>query len=588
MIARAHQAGLSLTPKHLFQYQTIAQLAAVVTPSQSVEAQQAPVTGAVPLTPIQHWFFEQRFVAPHHWNQTWLLEMNQALDGELLEQAVQQVLTHHDALRLRFTPEGSGWLQWHEEGEKAVVFRQVDLSELSAAEQQVALEAIAAEAQASLHLEAGPLVRVVYFQMGLNQPGRLLIVIHHLVVDGVSWRILLEDLTTAYQQLRKGHMPHLPAKTTSFQQWAQRLTEYAQSADVRQELLYWLNIAIRPPLPLPVDSTNDRKANTMASAGTVDVSLSAEETEALLHSVPKVYHTQINDVLLTALVQAYAWWTGERTLLVDLEGHGREALYEDVNLSRTVGWFTTIFPVCLKLNDVSPGEALKAVKEQLRHIPNHGIGYGVLRYMGEQEDRERLNALPQAQVSFNYLGQFDQMISERALFKLARESAGPTCNLHETRSYLWEIDGLVIDGHLEVSWLYNEHVHQRATIERLANYYLEALRSLIAYCQSPEAGGYVPSDFTLLAARLVDRIKHVFGKRIALSTLFSGPTIEHLIEALQQQSIRCANFHLPVQVDGSKRPFFFLHGDWTGRCFLLLCFSSCIRARPAILCAGTV
>ncbi len=229
MLARAHQAGLSLTPKHLFQYQTIAQLAAVVTPSQSVEAQQAPVTGAVPLTPIQHWFFEQRFVAPHHWNQAWLLEMNQALDGGLLEQAVQQVLTHHDALRLRFTPEGRGWLQWHEESERAAVFRQVDLSGLSAAEQQVALEAIAAEAQASLHLEAGPLVRVVYFQMGLNQPARLLIVIHHLVVDGVSWRILLEDLTTAYQQLRKGHMPHLPAKTTSFQQWAQRLTEYAQS-----------------------------------------------------------------------------------------------------------------------------------------------------------------------------------------------------------------------------------------------------------------------------------------------------------------------------------------------------------------------
>ncbi len=497
IISRAHQAGLPLTPKNLFQYQTIAQLASVITPAHAVEAQQEVVTGAVTLTPIQHWFFEQHFVAPDHWNQAWMLEVNQVLDTALLEQALQHLLAHHDALRLRFHREERSWQQVHVEHEEAEVFRQIDLSSVSAAEQSVVLEAIADEAQASLHLATGPLLRCVYFEMGSKQAARLLIVIHHLVVDGVSWRILLEDLTTAYQQFRQGNALHLPAKTTSFQQWAQRLTKYAQSAGLRQEMPYWLNISRTSISTLPVDYTNGLEANTMASARTVEVSLSVEETHALLHLVPKAYHTQINDVLLTALVQAFATWTGESMLLVDLEGHGRESLDEDVNLVRTVGWFTSVFPVCLALHDSSPGEVLKAVKEQLRHIPNHGIGYGVLRYMGGQEDIERLKALPQAQVSFNYLGQFDSMVSETALFKLAGESTGPTRTLQETRSYLLEIESLIIDGRLQVSWLYNEHIHQRSTIERIAEYYLEALHTLIAHCQSPEVGGYTPSDFPL-------------------------------------------------------------------------------------------
>lgn len=347
--------------------------------------------------------------------------MDQSLNVELLEQAVQQVLAHHDTLRLRFKQEDIGWLQFYAESEGTEIFRLLDLSEFSPIEQRKALEAMAAETQASLNLETGPLLRFVYFQMGSNQPARLLIVIHHLVIDGVSWRILLEDLTTAYEHLKEGKAPRLPAKTTSFQQWSRQLVEYACLSTVRQELPYWLNIAQIHTSPLPTDHSGGLEANIMASARTVDVTLSHEETEALLHIVPKAYHTQINDVLLTALVQAFAQSTGEHTLLLDLEGHGREPIFEEVNLSHTVGWFTTIFPVCLVLNDSSPGEALKAIKEQLRHIPIHGINYGVLRYMGGQEDIERLRVLPQAQVSFNYLGQFDQMVSETGLFKLSSE-----------------------------------------------------------------------------------------------------------------------------------------------------------------------
>jgi amino acid adenylation domain-containing protein/non-ribosomal peptide synthase protein (TIGR01720 family) len=497
IIARAHQAGLQLTPKQLFQYQTIAELAANATPIRPLEADQGTVTGKVPLTPIQHWFFEQHFWFPHHWNQAWLLEVNRELDERLLAQAVQEVVVHHDALRMRFKREGTGWQQCYAEKEMAEIFRQVNLSGLSGPEQEMVREKLIAEAQASLNLETGPLLRVVYFSMGPTQPASLLLVIHHLVVDGVSWRILLEDLVSVYQLLRDGKPAHLPAKTTSFQQWAQCLTRYAQSTALKQELAHWLHLPWDTICALPVDYVCEPEANTVASTQTVEVVLSAKETQALLQTVPKAYHTQINDVLLTAFVQTFARWTGKSTLLVDLEGHGREPIGEEVDLSRSIGWFTTMFPVHLTLTASSSGDALKGIKEQLRQIPGHGIGYGIVRYLGEQGDIRRLKELPHAQVSFNYLGQFDSMISEAGLFKLSPKSAGPTCNPQEMRHYLLEINGLVVDDHLQITWLYSERVHRRGTVESLAQYYLEALRTLIAHCQSPEAGGYTPSDFPL-------------------------------------------------------------------------------------------
>jgi non-ribosomal peptide synthase protein (TIGR01720 family) len=212
--------------------------------------------------------------------------------------------------------------------------------------------------------------------------------------------------------------------------------------------------------------------------------------------VPPVYHTQINDALLTALVQSVARWTGERALLVDLEGHGREELFAEVDLSRTVGWFTTLFPVRLELKAEGPGEALKAVKEQLRDIPKGGIGYGVLRYgHPNPEVRTALHALPQAEVSFNYLGQLDLMLSDASLLGPAPESSGPPHSPRGRRPHLLEVSGFVVEGQLHLEWTYSTHIHRRATVERLARGCLEALEALIAHCQSPEAGGFTASDF---------------------------------------------------------------------------------------------
>jgi amino acid adenylation domain-containing protein/non-ribosomal peptide synthase protein (TIGR01720 family) len=495
VIARVNQAGLRLTPKHLFQHQTIAALATVAGTTPAIQAEQGPVIGPVTLTPIQHWFFAQELPDLHHWNQAMFLEVRQMLDFSVLERAVQHLLVHHDMLRARFRQEVDGWQQDIAPPEVSVLCVRIDLAALSEAQQGMEIAAAAAQLQASLNLENGPLVRVALFDRGFHKSAPLLMVIHHLVVDNVSWRILLEDLQMAYEQLSAGKRLQLPPKTTSFKHWAERLTDYAQSAELQQELTYWLTAPRAQVGHLPVDYPGG--ANTVALARTVSVSLSTKETETLLREVPRAYQTQINDVLLTALAQTFVRWTGEPILLVDLEGHGREEIVEEVDLSRTVGWFTTIFPVLLQLEHaITPAAALQSVKEQLRRIPRRGIGYGVLRYLSQDmEVTEKLRALPQAEVCFNYLGRVDQGMSESGFFGPVREASGPPRSPRGHRRYLLEVNGRLLGDQLQCDWTYSECIHRHDTIEGLAQSFLETLRALIVHCQSPEAGGYTPSDF---------------------------------------------------------------------------------------------
>ena len=493
VVTRANEAGLVLTPKQLFQHQTIANLSTVVTTNTTVIAEQGLITGRVPLTPIQHWFFEQNLPNPSHYNQSVMLGVSPELKPELLEQVLQQLLIHHDALRLRFTWDGDNVAQFNAEYEETKLFTCIDLSELSPIEQQSALKSTADEMQTQLNLSKGSLMKGILFHFGNNQPGRLLLIVNHLAIDGVSWRILLEDLFTAYQQLSHGSAIQLPAKTTSFKDWANRLNQYAGSSELVGELDYWLTQSTGNFIPLPTDYVAQKSKNTVASAEQVLVSLSGKQTQALLQDVPATYNTQINDVLLTALVQAVADWTGENSVLVDLEGHGREELFEDVNLSRTVGWFTSIFPVKLQLNHHHQGEALKSIKEQLRQIPNRGIGYGVLRYLSRNR---QLQSLPQAQISFNYLGQLDTVRSSSMLLGFAKESTGLNHCPQGQRSHLLEIDSFVVDGKLQLNWTYSSNFHRRHTIERLAQMLIKTLSTLIDRSVDVEVGSYyTPSDF---------------------------------------------------------------------------------------------
>ncbi len=526
VIARANQAGLHLTPTQLFAHQTIAELASVARMAEASAAEQGLVTGPLPLTPAQHWFFEQDVPERHHWNQSLFSESREKLDVALVKEAVQQILAHHDALRLRFKRDETGWSQNNASVGEDAPLSCFDFSTLDQSAQRAAVETTAAELQTSLNLSDGPLVRVALFKLGATQPDRLLIVAHHLVVDTVSWRILLEDFHTVYQQLSRNENVSLPPKTTSFKYWSHQLTQYAQSHELREELTYWLDPLRAGISSVPLDKPHG--VNTKDSTRSVTVALSVEETQALLQKVPKAFSTQINEVLLTAVAQAWTRWTGERSILIAMEGHGREDIFKDVDLSRTVGWFTTLFPVCLHLQNPSDmGDSLKSIKEQLRQVPNRGFGYGVLKYLcRDNKLTERLRSLPAAEISFNYLGQFDQVLPADSPFSPARESSGANNNLHANRTYVLEIGGSVAGGRLQLQCAYSENLHRRDTIARFAESFISTLREIISQSTLPQTNGRAPSDFPL-AHLDQDKLDWLMANRPQLEDIYPLSPLQH-------------------------------------------------------------
>jgi len=336
-----------------------------------------------------------------------------------------------------------------------------------------------------------------------------LLAIHHLAVDGVSWRILLGDLERGYKQLKSGEPVNLGAKTTSYRRWGQAIEQYAET--IRQEAEYWCAEPRRQAKPIPRDYPAARiQDNTAATVQSVTAVLEQEATRSLLQEVPQVYHTQVNDVLLTALGRVCGEWSRGEHVLVALEGHGREDIFPGLDVSRTVGWFTNIYPVLLDRGDEQhwePDTSLKATKEHLRSIPARGFGYGVLRYAAQDDHiRKQLEQMPQPEIVFNYLGQADQVFQGSELF-VPRQIGGKVTASENQRLYVVELNAVVADGRLQMAWNYSARLHRRETMERVANRFLECLHEIITHCQHAEAGGYTPSDFPLadLTQEDVDR-----------------------------------------------------------------------------------
>jgi non-ribosomal peptide synthase protein (TIGR01720 family) len=442
-----------------------------------------------------------------------LLGIQPGVDSALLEQAVIALLEQHDALRMKFEfTAGGGWQQQCAAQMPPGVYVRRDLRGVPETKRKAVLEQEAAQVQASLDLSAGRLVAAVEYELGEEQGRRLLLVIHHLVVDGVSWRILVEDLERGYEQLRQGGMIELGRKSSSYRQWGERLVEYSGGEEMKAEGEYWSKVEERKQWcrPLPRDYAGvGAEENTVGTQAGVVVGLEEEETRALLQEVPEVYHTQINDVLLTALGKVCGEWSGSGRVVVDLEGHGREELFAELDVSRTVGWFTSVYPVVLEVGvgeragegkEWEAGEALKAVKEQLRRVPKRGVGYGIWKYLGpggEERGQGKGRSGQAAEISFNYLGQFDQVLEESKLFRAAGESSGNSRGRENRRGYVVEVTGHVGGGRLEMHWSYSAKLHRRETMEALAQRYVECLRELIAHCRSEQAGGYTPSDFPM-------------------------------------------------------------------------------------------
>ncbi|WP_374091361.1 non-ribosomal peptide synthase/polyketide synthase, partial [Pseudomonas sp. TH10] len=487
VVSRARQQGIHFSPRDLFQHQTVQALAAIATRAEQVVAEQGLLTGESPMTPIQHWFFDSQIPEPQHWNQALLLEPTVLLEPHCLEQALLAVIEQHDALRLRFTAVAGAWRAAHRIDSDTPVLWQVRVKSM---EQCTALFA---DAQRSLDLKQGPLLRALLVD-GPQGQQRLFIAIHHLVVDGVSWRVLLDDVQTVYRQLLAGKPVELPAKTSALRDWAARLQAYAGSDSLREELGWWQAQLAGPDVALPCARPEGGRQHRHAQ--TISVRLDGERTRQLLQQAPSAYRTQVNDLLLSALSRVLCRWTGHESALIQLEGHGRENLFDDIDLSRTVGWFTSAFGLRL-----TPGleheHTIKAIKEQLRAIPHKGLGYGVLRYLADDVCRHAMSALPAAQITFNYLGQFDQSFADDALFRPLDEPVGAAHDPEAPLPNELSVDSQVYGGELVMRWTFSTERHDPQAIAELAHAYLEELQSLIEHCLGDGAGGLTPSDFPL-------------------------------------------------------------------------------------------
>ncbi|MFQ5584010.1 MAG: condensation domain-containing protein, partial [Calditrichia bacterium] len=371
--------------------------------------------------------------------------------------------------------------------------------------------------QSSLNLEHGPLLRLAYISSGPEMPDKLLIIIHHLTIDGVSWRILLEDFQNAYQQLRDGQEIHLPEKTSSFKEWAEKLQKYARSDKIRSELNYWLSTTAGEDGDLPCDF--NKGENTRDSQRFFKTKLTKEDTQKLLKQLPGALQTNMDEVLLGALSTTLSEWTGNNTIYIDLESHGREEIGRAIDVSRTVGWFTSIFPLRLEINDpANIQDSLLAVKKQFRSIPDKGIGYGLLRYLSSSKEVEnQFNRRRTPQLSLNYLGQIDSVFEQNTDFRISEKNRGIEIYPGALRTHLIEIECMVLKGQLIIEWVYSINYHRQATIEKLAYRFIEYLQQLIQLADSMQEKQYLPSDFPLAGldqkkleklASLIDKDDH--------------------------------------------------------------------------------
>ncbi len=472
IVSRLREKGYEANVRDIMQKKTVSRIAEELSGAGEAEEEtQKEVQGEVLLTPIQREFFSKDLPEPWHFNQSFLLETEEAIDGEAIKRALHEVVVHHDMLRSVYR-DGKQMIRGTADGE---LYGYVECEQSGRD-----LQEICSEVQRSFDLEKGPLLRAAVVHG--KKKDWLLLCIHHLVVDGVSWRILLEDIMDGYRKGKAGEEIHLPAKTTSFQEWSRKQESYARSARLEEEESYWREIEEK------ICRGKLEKAETGETGiGTVKVELDPEVTEKLLYKAGRAYNTEINDLLLSALAEAVCGMTGKKDIAVSLEGHGREDILEGVAVDRTVGWFTSTYPVVLSAKGKT-GETIKGVKEELRRVPNHGIGYGMLRWyqgiLGKEEP----------DIVFNYLGRFEEGELEGG-FRISQDPKGEEVSGKNLYSMAVSINGLEERGRLSFELTYEKSIHRREDMEELGRRYGEALKEIAIYCAERKETEHTASDY---------------------------------------------------------------------------------------------
>ncbi|MCB2311584.1 condensation domain-containing protein [Clostridium tagluense] len=490
IISRMKKDGFKLEMNDIFQHPTIQELAPYVKQIEHV-CDQSSITGNVPLTPIQREFFSGSNIDMNHFNQSVMLFLPKRLSEELVKAIFSKLQEHHDALRMNFKTNDGQIIQVCEGLELPVSLKVFELEN----EENVSdvFKSKVNEIQGSINLESGPLMNLGLFH--LDDGDRLLIVIHHLVVDGVSWRILFEDIETLYQQYVRGENLVLPLKTDSYKEWAERLIQYSKNEEILKEKQYWSDIVRKlESMPMISKDYDGDYDYYLKDREVLSINLSEEETNKLLNNTNQAFGTEINDILLTALALSGNETFGNSKILVELEGHGREQIINNIDISRTVGWFTSLFPVLL---DVSYKDNLsrqiKEVKENLRKVPNKGIGYNILKNLLGRENIMELNLNYIPQVCFNYLGQFDAEINKSS-FKASDEYAGNTQSQNRQAKYEIEINAMIAYNRFKISISYSKNQYKYETINSFLTNYKAKLCNIISLCIAHKDIEISPSD----------------------------------------------------------------------------------------------
>lgn len=484
VVSRARKAGLVITPKQIFEYQTIETLAKV---AQKIEIgkREEVVQGIVKLTPIQKWFFEMDMHNKNHYNQSILLKFDQEIDEDRLQSAFHRLIHHHDALRMMFEYKPDGIIQSYGSWEqKCHILSKIEFGIREPTMEEVLKQF--SQLQEKMNIESGQMIQMGYLNT-INNKHFVFITAHHLVIDGISWRILLEDLEAFY------HGEDHVIKTDSYQKWSDRLHQFAGIEQNLEDTEYFKRLSGTETGHITGEWTDLDDLEKYADTYSVTIK-DQKQIDFLLGDIHKVYHTRINDILLVALILAVYKWSGIQALRIDVEGHGREDLFDDIDISRTIGWFTSIYPVLLEIeDDADIKSCICHIKETLRGIPDYGIAYNCFKYL---KQNEALNKIAKADILFNYLGVFKEDTKKVSSFQIVDFPHYRNRNGENKRNYLLEINALISSGGLQIDWTYGSKQFVKNDIQNLAQQYIESINELTTYCRQADSA-FTISDFSL-------------------------------------------------------------------------------------------
>ncbi|UOX98968.1 amino acid adenylation domain-containing protein (plasmid) [Bacillus cereus] len=485
--ARLQELGWKVRVKDVLNYPVISELAAMLVKQKDVTVSQTLVTGKIEPTPIMRWFLDQQFKNPHHWNQSVLLSLKKPVKEEYVNKMLNTIMHHHDLLRLRYEDKQD---YFYYDEDMSIVDSKVTMFDLSEIPIEMALNQVhikGEELKGSLNLNVGPLFKGALFQLS-NDQQLLLLTAHHLIVDAVSWRILIEDANRCLNSLYLGEVPSLPLKTNSFQDWSEALNSRGVNL-VRAELDYWESIDNM--LDNNFQINREKENSTVESCTTLTFTLNADDTRKLLTTANVPYNTQPMELLLAVLTENLGKYTNQDQIKFELEGHGREELFEHLDISRTVGWFTTMYPIVLKVSH-NIANQIKSVKEEVRKRPNKGIGYGILK-----EKFPSCKDLTQNIIRFNYLGEIDNSLGD-GWFTIVDYQSGSEQSKDNHITALLDIVAMVKNKSLEIHVTFSTSHFQKNFVENLFSDYLERLQTYIQSCCQMQTKEFTSSDFETL------------------------------------------------------------------------------------------